>query len=81
MRKGKRVSERTRVVSAPSWLKHFFNQIAPCLQSSRWAGSEEMVGMEMNLERAYVIVSTQKHEIKVRGRGGDLPSFIPQGIL
>jgi hypothetical protein len=47
----------TRHDLAPSWLKHFLSHIAACRQSSLCDGLELTLGMEMNLESAYVRVS------------------------
>lgn len=42
----------TNVDSAPSWCRHFFNQIAAWRQSSRCRGSELTLGIETKVDSA-----------------------------
>lgn len=42
----------TSVDLAPSWCRHFFNQIAAWRQSSRCKGSELTLGIETNVDSA-----------------------------
>lgn len=63
----------TRDDLAPSWLKHFFSHIAACRQSSRCDGLQLTLGMETNLESAYVKVSCLPGEDEKDAKSWDRP--------